>query len=204
MQGKISARLVVLVAAAVITSAVVAAIALGGSFGTQAVKEAQTAKAPPAGDPPKPNGQVAGQLVFASGKVGNGAPIQILSFAWGASNPVTVTVGGNASAGRVSFSSLNFLKNVDESSADLMSACAAGQNLGDATFTTTWGSGPTAATLALNLTDVFVESIQQSGGGGGAPTESLSLRYTTVKWTFTDASGTSSGGWNIITGTPIP
>jgi type VI secretion system secreted protein Hcp len=203
MQRKISSRLVVPFAAAVITSAVVAAIALGGSFGTQAVKGAQAAKVHLAGAPPKSNGQTAGQLVFGSGQVGNGSPIQILSFAWGASNPLTIGGGsGGGGAGKVSFSSLNFLKNVDASSADLMLACAEGKDLGDATFTDTWGSGPTAATLVIDLTHVFVESIQQSGDGG-APTESISLVYTTVKWTFTDASGASSGGWNLLTNTPL-
>lgn len=204
MQRKFSLRLAVPVAAAVITSAVVAAIALGGSFGTQTVKGSQTVKARLAGGSPTPSGQVAGQLAFGGGTVDNGAPIQILSFAWGASNPVTVTVGGSGGqAGRVSFSSLNFLKNVDASSADLMLACAEGQDLGNAKFTATWGSGPNAATLVIDLTHVFVESIQQSGGGG-APTESLSLRYVSAKWTFTDASGTSTGDWDITLNNRIP
>jgi hypothetical protein len=47
----------------------------------------------------------------------------------------------------------------------------------------------------------LVESVQQSGNGGGAPNESLALVFGKTKWTFTDASGTSSGGWDLVTNT---
>jgi type VI protein secretion system component Hcp len=50
----------------------------------------------------------------------------------------------------------------------------------------------------LTLQGVTIQSIQQSGSGGSAPTESLSLGYRTVSWSFTDAAGnSSSGGWDI-------
>jgi type VI protein secretion system component Hcp len=54
--------------------------------------------------------------------------------------------------------------------------------------------------MSYKLDDVIVESVQQSGGGN-APTEALSLAFAKVTWTCTDASGTSSGSWNIVTNT---
>jgi len=186
MHKKFASRLVAAFAAAVVTSAVVAALALGGSFGTQATRAAAV------GSPPTPTGQLAGQLVL------NGrTPIQISSFSWGASNPVAIeSAGGGAGAGKASFSSLNFMKNVDASSAGLILACATGSHFDKATFTATWGTGPTAAQLVLELQLVFVDSVQQSGSGG-APSESLSLDYGKIRWTYTDAGGTTKHGWDI-------
>jgi len=37
-----------------------------------------------------------------------------------------------------------------------------------------------------------------------SPLESLSIAFGKAKWTFTDANGTVTRGWNIITNTPIP
>jgi type VI secretion system secreted protein Hcp len=184
MRSKRTLRLAAPLLAAVITSAVVAAIALGGSSSTKA------------GGPPAPNGQqVAGQLVLDGG-----APISILSFSWGLSNPVTIgSAGGGAGAGKASFSSLNVMKNVDSSSIALILASAKGTHYQSGTFTVTWGTGPNTAKLVMDLGQVFVESVQQSGSGGVAPTESVSFAYGSVHWTFSDGSGTTSGDWNIAT-----
>ena len=185
MLKKLPRRLAAPVAAALVTSAVVAAIALASSSGTQAV---------PAGSPPAPTaGAVAGQLVL-----GNRPAVQILSFSFGASNPQSGSIGGGGGAGKVSFSSLNMMKNVDASSSDLLLDVATGRHLPTATFTAQWGTGPTASKLVLTLKDVFVESVQHSGSGGSAPTESLSLGFTSLTWEFTDESGKNgSGGWDI-------
>ena len=183
MLRKLPSRLAAPFAAAVITSAVVAAIALGGSSGTQAAAFAS---------PPTPTGQVAGQLVIEDGPA-----IPILSYSLGASNPVSIgSIGGGAGAGRVSFSSLNLMKNVDASSAKLILACARGEHLDRAVFTASWGTGTSAAKIVFELEDVFVESVQQSGGGS-APSESLSLAYGKIRWTYTDAAGHSTGGWDL-------
>jgi type VI secretion system secreted protein Hcp len=184
MLEKLPTRLAAPLVAAVITSAVVAAIALGGSSGTQAV---------PAGSPPAPTGQAAGQLVIE-----DGTPIPILSYSWGVSNPSSGSIGGGAGAGKASFSSLNLMKSVDASSAALTLACASGEHFQKATFTVQWGTGLSAAKLVFTLKNVNVDSIQQSGSGGGAPTESLSLGYTQIQWEFTDGNGAKTGGgWDI-------
>src|SRR5262245_61987948 len=186
MHKKFASRLAAAFAAAVITSAVVAALALGGSFGTQVTRAARVAGSP------NPTGQVAGRLVLDGG-----APIQISSFSWGASNPVAIgSAGGGVGAGKASFSSLSFMKNVDASSAGLILACATGSHFDKATFTATWGTGPTAAQLVLELQLVFVDSVQQSGSGG-ARSESLSRDYGKIRWTYTDAGGTTKHGWDI-------
>jgi type VI secretion system secreted protein Hcp len=189
MFKKLTRRLAAPLAAAVVTSAVVAAIALGGSSGTQAV---------PAGSPPAPTGQPAGQLVIE-----NRPAIQILSYSFGASNPQTGSIGGGGGAGKVSFSDLNLMKSVDASSVQLLLDCAQGRHLRTATFTAQWGTGSAGAKVVFELEDVNVQSIQQSGSGGTAATESLSLGYAKIRWTFTDANGTSTGGWDIAQNTGL-
>jgi type VI secretion system secreted protein Hcp len=174
-------RLAAPLAAAVVTSAFVAAFALGGS-GT-----------PAAPTPPTPTGQAAGQLTIEGSP-----PIPILSYSLGESNPASFSTGGGGiGAGKVSFSSLNLMKAVDASSAKLLLACARGEHLANASFTAQWGTGTAAAKIVYALDDVFVESVQHSGGGN-APTESLSLALGKIRWTFTDANGTSTGGWDIV------
>jgi type VI secretion system secreted protein Hcp len=182
MLKTLTSRLAAPLAAAVITSAVVAAFAFGGQSGTQA-----TAVTPPA-----PTGQVAGQLTIEGG-----SSIPILSYSLGASNPTTIgSGGGGAGSGKVTFSSLNLMKTIDASSAKLILDCAQGKHLAQASFTAQWGTGSASAKIVYDLEDVFVESIQQSGGGI-APTESLSLAYGKIRWTYTDATGTFTGGWDI-------
>src|SRR4051812_6380869 len=63
--------------------------------------------------------------------------IEIYSFSWGASNPVSAgSSGGKAlSAGRVSISSFNIMKKCDKASAPLFQACASGKNFAKATVT---------------------------------------------------------------------
>jgi type VI secretion system secreted protein Hcp len=175
-------RLAPSVLAGLVTSIVVAAIAVGAGPGNPT--------------PPTPSGQAAGQLAI------NGKTIPILSYSIGASNPFTPTAGGGGGAGKVSFSSLNMMKAVDANTAALLSAVASGQHFPEATFTAQWGTASSAATISYRLQNVVVESLQHSGGGGGAPTESLSLAYTAVTWTYKDASGTTSGSWDLIANTP--
>src|SRR5215211_6753207 len=181
MLKKWTARLAAPLAAALITSAVVAALALGGSSGTQATSF---------GAPPAPTGQVAGQLTIEGGP-----PITILSYSLGALNPTTIGSGGGGSgSGKVSFSSLDMIKAVDAVSTQLLLACAQGKHLADASFTAQWGTGSASAKIVFDLMDVFVQSVQQSGGGN-TPTESVSLAYGKIRWTYTDANGKSTCGW---------
>jgi type VI secretion system secreted protein Hcp len=185
MRGLSVRRLAPPLLAAVATSVVVAAMAVGGTTGTSAG---------PAG-PPTPTGQAAGELTI----LGKTIPIQ--SFSIGASNPSTIgSGGGGAGSGKVSFSSLSLIKAVDVTSSALLSAVAKGQHLPTVTFTAQWGTGPSSATMSYKLEEVIVESVSHSGGGN-APTESLSLAFAKVTWTYTDASGTSTGSWNIVTNT---
>jgi type VI secretion system secreted protein Hcp len=116
--------------------------------------------------------------------------IEIYSFSWGASNPVTIGSGsGGMSGGKVSISSFNIMKKTDKASSTLFQACAAGQHFPTALVTmrkATGTSGEQKAFLVYKFTEVMVESIQWSGSSGGddTPTESLSLAFGKVEITY--------------------
>ena len=116
--------------------------------------------------------------------------IEIYSFSWGASNPVTVGSGtGGMTGGKVSISSFNFMKKTEKSSAKLFQACATGQHFPTATVTmrkATGTAGEQKAFLVYKFTEIMVESIQWSGSSGGddTPTESVSLAFAKVEITY--------------------
>jgi len=169
------------VAAALVTSAVVAALALGeGGPGN--------AKA----GPPKATGQPAGELVI------DGKTIPVLSFSAGVSNSGSVVIGGGGGAGKASFSSLNLITTVDANTPALTAAVASGKHFPTAVFTASWGVGPASSSLTYALDNVVISSIQHSGGGD-APSQSLALEFAKIRWTFTDANGTTTAGWDLVT-----
>jgi type VI secretion system secreted protein Hcp len=186
MQRARSARFVPALVAGLVTSVAVAAIAVAGGSSSQVAA---------AGAPPAPTGQAAGQLVI------DGKTIPILSYSAGVSNSGTISGGSGGGAGRASFSSLGLIKNVDANSPGLFTAVASGEHFPTAVFTAQWGTGPSSASMTFELEDVLVVSAQQSGGGA-APSESIALDFGKVRWTYTDASGSTSGSWNVAQNAP--
>jgi type VI secretion system secreted protein Hcp len=115
--------------------------------------------------------------------------IEVYSFSWGASNPVTVGSGATGlSGGKVSISSFNIMKKTETSSAPLFNACASGQHYDTATVTMRKAGGTAGQQIFLTyvFTDVMVESIQWSGSSGGddSPTESVSFAFGKVEITY--------------------
>jgi type VI secretion system secreted protein Hcp len=182
MKRTLVARFGLPVGAALVTSTVIAAFALGGT--------PVQLPAPAAG------GQPAGQLLI------DGKTISVLSFSAGVSNPVTIgTSGGGAGAGKASFSSLNIMTPLDANAPELHEAVAKGEAFPTAVLTATSIVGGTSTTWKYELENVVLESIQESGSAGNT-TQSISMAYAKVKWTYIDANGTTTGGWNLVSNTP--
>ena len=111
--------------------------------------------------------------------------IEIFSFSWGASSPVTVGPGSSGlSAGRVSISSFNVMKKTDVASPKLFKACCTGDHLTKMTVSMRkqTGTGGQDSFLIYTFDDVMVESVQWSGSSGGddTPTESVSFAFAKV------------------------
>lgn len=130
--------------------------------------------------------------------------IDIHSFSWGASNPVSNT-GAGLGAGKVSISSFNFMKKTDNASPGIFSACCAGTHIASCSVHLRKAGGDQIEFLTYNFNDVMVESVQWSGSSGGddTPTESVSIAFTKVeiKYISQDAKGKAGspvvGSWDL-------
>jgi type VI secretion system secreted protein Hcp len=125
--------------------------------------------------------------------------IEIFSFSWGASAPVTIGSGsGGVSGGKVSISSFNVMKKTDKASALCFLACCTGDHI-EKVIVTMRKAGGTAGQLPFlkyTFTTCMVESIQWSGSTGGddSPTESMSLAFgkCEIEYSMQDKTGKMS------------
>jgi type VI secretion system secreted protein Hcp len=123
---------------------------------------------------------------------------EIYSFSLGSSNPVSIgSAVKGLSAGKVSISSFNVMKQTDKSSPSLFAACCNGDHFPKA-IVTLRRSGTDAkaagkAFMTYEFQEVMVESVQWSGSSGGdsVPTESVSFAFgsVTISYMPTDTTG---------------
>lgn len=129
--------------------------------------------------------------------------IEIFSFSWGASAPVTVSAGsGGISASKVSISSFNIMKKTDIASTKLFENCCLGKHIDTLTVSMRKQTGAgQEAFLIYDFTEVFVESIQWSGSSGGddTPTESVSFAFGKVQVEYK----TQGKDGKLVAGTPV-
>jgi len=124
--------------------------------------------------------------------------IDIMSFSWGAAQRGTSATGGGGGAGKVHFNDIDFIKKTDASSPLLMVNCASGAHIKEANFTVRKAGGEQLEYLKIKLTDVLISSYKEHGsiGGGDIPTESLSLNFSKVEYSYQPqgADGKAQGG----------
>lgn len=128
--------------------------------------------------------------------------IPVLSFSFGMSNPATIGSGGagGISAGKVSFSDLNIMKTVDAASVPLALACAQGTHFSTVTLTLRDQSGGQVEFYKVKLTEALITSVQTSGSAGGdtRPTESISIAFQKIEWTYQRVSNGQAVGAPVI------
>jgi len=76
-------------------------------------------------------GDIGGESTDAAHK----GEIDVLSWSWGIAQSGTMSAGGGGGAGKASFSDLSFMHGFDKASPALMTACATGAHIKDATLT---------------------------------------------------------------------
>lgn len=131
--------------------------------------------------------------------------IEIFSFSWGASNPVTVDSSkGGISSGKVSISSFNVMKRTEASSPLLFEACCKGTHIPKmkVSLRKAGGDAGQEVYLTYDFDECMVESVQWSGSSGGddVPTESVSFAFAkcTVEYKLQDKQG------KVVAGGPKP
>jgi type VI secretion system secreted protein Hcp len=130
--------------------------------------------------------------------------IQLLSFAWGASNPSNVgSQSSGAGAGRVSLSDFSFTATTSKASPRLFVTCASGTLLPAVQLTARRRGRGSVEFIKLRLTDTLVSSYQTSGAAGAQPVDSVTLGFRQVNYSYYPQSASGSvgtpvsGSWDV-------
>ena len=112
--------------------------------------------------------------------------IEVESFSWGLTQTGTFAFGGGGGAGKAQFNDFHFSTNVSKASPKLMLACATGEHIKEATLTVRKSGGDRGGQdyLFIKMNDVLVSSYQTGGANGANPTESVSLAFAKIEYSF--------------------
>ena len=132
--------------------------------------------------------------------------IQLLAFSWGVSNSGSPSTSGGAGAGKANFSDFSFTAHTSKASPLLMLDTATGRHLKSALLTVSRRvRGASQDFLKIELTEVIISSYSQGAGGGDLPTDSASLRFAKIQYSFTSQAANGAPGatttatWDITT-----
>src|SRR5262245_59324985 len=105
--------------------------------------------------------------------------IEVLSFSWGVTNVVTGG-GSGGGAGRPAFHDLSIVHNIDKASPSLLSACATGAHLKEATITHRKAGKGQQEYLIIKMNDVIVTGVALADSSGAAGSETVSMAFAKV------------------------
>ena len=129
--------------------------------------------------------------------------INVLSWSEGGSNLSTIGSSGGG-AGKVNFEALTIVKRIDSSSTELRLRMAQGVDIQSAVLSVVRNSGPNSKSntfFKIEMTDVLVTSVSAGGSAGSDElTETITLVFGTIKWTYTPQLPNGSAGSDIETG----
>ena len=128
--------------------------------------------------------------------------IDVLSYSWGVTQTGSFAFGGGGGAGKAQFNDFNFTTNTSKASPVLFLACASGEHIKEATITVRKAGKGQQEYLILKMTDVLVSSYQTGGSGQSEsnPTESLSMAFAKIEFTYKPQKEDGSLEAGITTG----
>lgn len=135
--------------------------------------------------------------------------IECTSMSWDIHQPKSATssTGGGHTAERAELSEISIFKLVDLASPMLAQLCACGKTILKAKLEMQRadGAGQPIKYFEVELENVLISHIAPNFAGGGFPGESLGLKFSKVKWKYTQqkigggSSGNTAGGWDLAT-----
>ena len=135
--------------------------------------------------------------------------IECQSVAWAVSQPksATASTGGGHTAERCEHTELHIQKLADLATPLLLQNCSSGKTLPKAKleFLRADGAGERIKYFEIELENVLIGSVSPAVTEGDILTESLGLKFSKVKWKYTQqkvaggAGGNTSGGWDLAT-----
>ncbi len=106
--------------------------------------------------------------------------IEVLSWSWGVANSGTSAHAGGGGEGKASFHDLSFTHKIDKASPSLLTGCATGQHIKEATITRRKAGKGQQEFLIIKMNDVIVTSVSEADEGGGGQMESVTLAFAKV------------------------
>jgi type VI secretion system secreted protein Hcp len=135
--------------------------------------------------------------------------IECSSVNWSITQPksATASTGGGHTAERAELSEISISKLVDLASPILAQTCACGKTIPKAKLEMQRadGQGEPIKYYELELENVLISHIAPAFSSGGQPTESLGLKFSKIRWRYTQqkigggAGGSTVGGWDLAT-----
>lgn len=133
--------------------------------------------------------------------------IECTSAQWGVTQPksATASTGGGHTAERCEHKSIAITKLVDLASPVLMQTCSMGKTIPKVKleFMRADGQGKPVKYYEIELENVLIGGINQSVYEGNVLHDSVELKFSKVKWKYTQqkigggAGGNTAGGWDL-------
>lgn len=128
---------------------------------------------------------------------------------WAVTQPksATASTAGGHTAERCELSDITFSKIADASSPLLLQFCAGGKPIPKAKFEflRADGQGERIKYYVIELENVLIADVAPSVGGGSIMAESVGLKFSKVRWKYTQqkigggSGGNTNGGWDLAT-----
>lgn len=133
--------------------------------------------------------------------------IECQSVNWSLNQPksATASTGGGHTAERAELSEVSFSKVADLASPILAQHCAMGKTIPRAKFEfmRADGQGDPIKYYEVELENVLISHVAQGVAGGDVMGESVGLKFSKVKWKYTQqkigggSGGNTAGGWDL-------
>lgn len=135
--------------------------------------------------------------------------IECKTVSWGVTQPksATASTGGGHTAERVEMTDIKISKLADLATPLLLQTCAAGKTIPKAKleFMRADGNGDRVKYFEIQLENVLISKVNPQVGEGSFMQEELGLKFSKVKYMYTQqkvsggAGGNTSGGWDLAT-----
>jgi type VI secretion system secreted protein Hcp len=121
---------------------------------------------------------------------GHSNEIVVLSFSESVSNTVSINSSGGGTSSPA-FGNLTIVKTLDKASPQLYLDCAQGARISQVILTLRDQTGGQVEFYKITLTGVFVTSVQTGGSSsdGARPTETITLEFQQIQWTYQQVDG---------------